>query len=111
MEAAISLYLDENISPKIAVQLRRRGIDVITAHEADALGDSDINHLKRAVRLGRVLCTHDTDYLILDAEGFPHKGIVFGIQEKHSIGDWVKGLELICGVYNAADMENHIEYL
>ncbi|MBZ0283880.1 MAG: DUF5615 family PIN-like protein [Anaerolineae bacterium] len=75
MEAAISLYLDENISPKIAVQLRRRGIDVVTAHDADALGDSDINHLKRAVRMERVLCTHDVDYLILDAEGSPIKAL------------------------------------
>ena len=46
--AVISLYLDENLSPKIASQLRRRGITVVTAHELGTLGDSDDNHLKRA---------------------------------------------------------------
>jgi hypothetical protein len=111
LEAAISLYLDENLSPKIAAQLRRRGIQVVTAHELGTLGDTDENHLKRALEMGCVFCTHDIDYLIMVSEGIQHAGIVFGIQEKHSIGDWVKGLELICSVYSPDDMKNHVEYL
>jgi len=109
--AVIRLYLDENLSPKIAHQLQRRGIDVITAHDVDALGDTDENHLQRATNLGRVLCTHDADYLILSSSGVEHTGIVYGIQEKHRIGDWVNGLELICSVYTPQDMLNHVEYL
>jgi len=109
--AVISLYLDENLSPRIAEQLRRRGIDVVTVHDVGALGDTDENHLHRATSLGRVLCTHDEDYLILAASGVEHAGIVHGVQEKHGIGDWVNGLELICSVYSLADMVNHIEYL
>ncbi len=109
--AAISLYLDENLSPKIAAQLRRRGINVVTAHELGALGDSDENHLKRAREMGYVLCTQDTDYLIMSSQDVAHAGIVFGTQETHSIGDWVNGLELICNVYTSEDMVNHVEYL
>lgn len=33
MEAGIRLYLDENLSPRIAEQLRLRGIDAISVRE------------------------------------------------------------------------------
>lgn len=111
MAAAIRLYLDENMSPEIARQLRRKGIEVFTVQELDTLGDSDINHLNRAKEMGCVLCTHDTDYLRLAGEGTPHAGIVYGRSGDHDIGDWVKGLELICGVYTAEEMQNSVEYL
>jgi Domain of unknown function (DUF5615) len=111
LAAVISLYLDENLSPKIAVQLRRRGITVATPQELGVLGDADVNHLERATEMGYVLCTHDSDYLVIASEGIEHTGIVYGIQEQVSIGDWVRGLELICGVYGTEDMRNHIEYL
>jgi len=61
--------------------------------------------------MGYVLCTQDTDYLIMDSQGVDHTGIVFGNQGTHSIGDWVNGLELICTVYTPEDMLNHVEYL
>lgn len=111
MAADISLYLDEHLSPTIAKQLRRRGIQVYTLQELGTLGDSDENHLSRATGLNCVLCTCDEDYLVLAAEGVEHAGIVFGNQFKHGIGDWVKGLALICAVYSAEDMRNHVEYL
>ena len=63
MAAGISLYLDENLTPKMA------------------------------------------------SSGIQHAGIIFGIQTDHGIGDWVKALELICLVYTADDMKNHVEYL
>lgn len=111
MAAAISLYLDENLSPTIATQLQRRGVDVITVRDLGLLGDSDENHLTRATNMKRVLATCDTDFLVMSSDGVEHTGIVFGIQENTSIGDWVKGLELICSVYSPEDMVNHVEYL
>ena len=111
LAAAIRLYLDENLSPRIAKQLRQRGIDIVTTQELGQRGDSDINHLERATNMKRVLVTSDTDFLRLASEGIRHSGIVFGIQEDHTIGDWVKSLELICLVYSAEDMNNHVEYL
>jgi predicted nuclease of predicted toxin-antitoxin system len=44
--SAIRFYLDENISPQIAAQLKQRGIDAITTKEIDQLGDDDRNHLE-----------------------------------------------------------------
>ena len=86
LEAAISLYLDENLTPKIANQLQRRGISVTTVRDLGLLGDSDENHLARATRMGHVLVTSDTDFLKMVAEGIDHAGIVFGIQEDNLIG-------------------------
>jgi predicted nuclease of predicted toxin-antitoxin system len=62
LAAAISLYLDENVSPKVAVQLRRRGIHAVTVRDLGLLGDADKNHLVRATRMGFVLVTCDTDF-------------------------------------------------
>jgi Domain of unknown function (DUF5615) len=111
LAAVISLYLDENLTPKIAVQLRRRGIEVVSVHELGLTGDSDANHLARATVMGCVLVTSDTDFLVMAAQGVEHAGIAFGSQEDLSIGDWVKGLELLCAVYTPDDMKNHVEYL
>ncbi|MCA9919908.1 MAG: DUF5615 family PIN-like protein [Anaerolineales bacterium] len=111
MEAAIRLYLDENLSPKIARQLKLRGIDALSVKDLGKLGDSDENHLERATRLRRVLVTSDVDFLRLASDGIPHTGIVFGIQSEHSFGDWVRKLELICFVYESTEFENHVEYL
>jgi predicted nuclease of predicted toxin-antitoxin system len=65
LEASPRFYLDENLQVAIAEQLRRRGIDAVTARDLDTLSDSDINHLKRATQMGYVLCTYDTDYVQL----------------------------------------------
>jgi predicted nuclease of predicted toxin-antitoxin system len=111
LAADIRFYLDENVQVTIADQLRRRGIEVVTTRDLDALGDSDENHLARASEMGYVLCTHDTDFVRLAAQGIPHKGIVFGRLGDHSIGDWVKHLALIHGVLAPEEMENHVEYL
>lgn len=111
MEAAINLYLDENLSPRIAEQLRLRGIDAVCVHDLALLGDEDNNHLQRATQMKRVLVTTDTDFLRITAEGAEHAGIVFGAQEDHSLGDWVKILELLCFVYTAEEMKNHVEYV
>ena len=110
MEAAVSLYLDENLSPKIAEQLQRRGIDAVSVRELSLLGDTDVNHLERATEMGRVLVTTDVDFLRLAATGTPHAGIIFGKQQDHSFGDWVKNLELLCFIYTSKDMANHVEY-
>ncbi|MEP7286930.1 MAG: DUF5615 family PIN-like protein [Chloroflexota bacterium] len=107
----VRFYLDENMPVAVATQLQQRGVEVVTVHSLGLLGDTDINHLARATEMKYVLCTHDADFLDLISTGINHAGIVFGQQEKHRIGDWVTGLELIHAVYTAEDMENNVEYL
>lgn len=86
MPGTIRFYLDENVSPVIAKQLRLRGIEVFTTQELDTLGEDDLTHLQRATRMGCVFCSHDVDLLRLSAQGIPHTGIVFGHQERTEIG-------------------------
>lgn len=111
MAASIHFYLDENMPVAVATQLRRRNIPDVTARDLEALGDSDENHLQRAITMGAVFCTHDADFVDMAARGMPHAGIVFGQQHKHGIGDWVRYLELIHAVLEPDDLINQIEYL
>jgi uncharacterized protein with PIN domain len=91
----IKFYLDENISPRIASTLRMDGIDVVSAHDLQVLGDSDENHLHRATTMGRVLCTQDRDYLELDRADKSHAGIAFAEQDKANFDLWVKYLSAL----------------
>ena len=111
MEASLRFYFDENMPVVIALQLKRRGIEAVTVRDLGLLGDEDINHLKNATELGYVLCTYDADYVRLATEGIEHAGIVFGQQDKHSIGDWAENLSLMHAVYSAEEMQNRLEYL
>jgi predicted nuclease of predicted toxin-antitoxin system len=111
LQAAIRLYLDENLSPKIAEQLRTRGVDAVCVGDLGMLGKDDAAHLARATAEGRVLVTADEDFLRLAAAGVEHAGIVFGALETHSVGDWVKTLELICLVLEPGEMVNHVEFV
>ena len=111
MAAGIRFFLDENIPIAVAAQLNRRGIEAVTVRDLGVLGDSDQNHLQRASMLGYVLCTNDADFVNLAAQGVEHAGIIFGQQHKHTIGDWVRNLELIHAILDPEDMRNHVEYL
>ncbi len=77
----------------------------------DILGEDDLNHLQNATELGRVLCTHDTDFLQLASSGLQHSGLVFGQQDIHYISEWVNWLTLMHAVYTSEEMINYIEYL
>ncbi len=96
--ANLRFYLDENIPVQVARQLRTRTIDAITVRDLGLLGEPDLNHLLNAVWLGRVFCTHDSDFLHLAASGMHHAGIVFGQHDVHYIGEWVNWLTLMHAV-------------
>lgn len=111
MAAAIRLYLDENLKPVIADQLRLRGIDAVSARDLRTLGDSDPEQFERAQAMGCVIVTSDNDFLRMASQNVEHCGIIFGRQQVRGVGEWVKALELVCSVYTADDMLNHVEYL
>ena len=77
----MKLYLDEDLSPKIAEIARRRGCDAISAHEHGALGIPDAAQLDRAVRAARCLVTRNRDdFVRLSLERYahhqPHHGVL-----------------------------------
>jgi hypothetical protein len=55
----VRLYLDENVSPRVAEMLRAREVDAVSAHEGGNTRLDDRNQLRVAARDGRVLVTCD----------------------------------------------------
>jgi predicted nuclease of predicted toxin-antitoxin system len=55
----ISLYLDEDVSIKIAANLKNRGFDVLHAVEAGLLSSSDEEQLNKAILDQRTFLTHN----------------------------------------------------
>ena len=77
----MKFYLDEDVSPKIAERLRKRGIDAVSAIEAGNLQLSDREQLACAAREGRCLVTRNVRHFIVLAQEAirrhePHAGII-----------------------------------
>ncbi len=110
MAERIKLYMDEHVPRAVTEGLRRRGVEVLTAREADMLRADDEQHLALASREGRVVFTQDADFLRLHAAGYRHTGIVYAPQGT-AIGTIVRGLMLIYDVLGAEDMSAHVEFV
>jgi predicted nuclease of predicted toxin-antitoxin system len=78
--ARIRFYVDEHVPTAITKGLQRRGVDVVTVGDRDALSAADEAHLALAAAEMRVVFTQDADFLRLHAEGIPHAGIVYAHQ-------------------------------
>lgn len=98
------------MSHAVAEALRRRGIDVLTAAEATLLGTRDAGLLARSHAAGRVLVTHDSDFLRLH-KSVPHSGIAYCKQGAHTIGQLVAALVLIYEVLEPGKMAGRVEFL
>lgn len=107
----LRFYLDEHLDIEIACQLKRRGIDIVTVPELKTFGQDDLDQLQRAARLGRVFCTNDSDLIELATEGVEHSGIVFGQQEKHFIGTWVRFLLALHEKFHSDELANLVTYV
>lgn len=92
-QSKLRFYLDENMDPEIAEQLRRRGIDVLAARDASLLSVSDDVQLRYAVTDGRVLFTKDAGFTDPTTWDVEHDGIIFFPDSKVSIGYAVKALQ------------------
>jgi len=77
----VKVYLDENLSPRIAEILRAGGVDAVSAHEAGRTGIDDRSQLRHAAQEGRAIVTCDvSDFLVLAADAIAanteHAGII-----------------------------------
>ena len=77
MPRTIQFHLDENCDPRIALGLRRKGINVTTAVDAGLLHAVDEKHFEFASREQHVIFTQDADFLRIAATGTPHPGITY----------------------------------
>lgn len=89
MAQTIRFHLDENGDPRIAIALRRLGIDVTLSDEVGLLQASDDRHLAFSISQRRVFITKDTDFLMMAHSGISHPGMVF-FHNDTRIGDVVR---------------------
>jgi hypothetical protein len=107
----IRFRLDEHGASALARGLRRSGIDVTTTPEVGLLRATDEEQLAFAGAHGRVLITHDTDFLVLNAAGVPHAGIAYCHPGKYTLGDLLRALVLVWEVYESEELHGRVEYL
>ncbi len=109
------LMLDVHVPRSITEQLRRRGIDVITASEDGSAELEDVDLLERAKLPGRVLSTQDIRFKALAEEwqriDRPFLGLVFGHHLHGTIGQFVRDLDLIANATGPADWSSTIEHI
>lgn len=77
----MKVYLDEDISPEVAVLLRSSGVDATSVHEEGRQGLSDREQLQYSAAEGRCLVTRNrNDFILLTREfferGLPHAGVL-----------------------------------
>ena len=117
MAEPVRFFFDEHVADAVAVALRARGIDILTALDAGRTGRADAEQLRFATSAGRVVVTHDTDYLVLaanfQARGEVFAGVAFCLARKYArnVGKLAHALADLHGVFTADDMQNHLEYL
>jgi hypothetical protein len=107
--------MDVHVRRAITDELRRRGVDVLTAQEDESaqLNDSDL--LTRATVLGRVLFSQDND-LLREATSRQRNhlhfaGVLYAHQLRITIGNAIEDLELIAKIAEPSDLESRVEYL
>jgi predicted nuclease of predicted toxin-antitoxin system len=107
----LRFHLDESVHRGVAYALRRRGIDVTTPKEAELLSAGDAEHLAFATAQGRVIITHDSDFLRLSASGVPHNGIVFCHNQTVSVGEMVRALERLSLICDTMTLRDQVKFL
>ncbi len=111
MPRTIRFHLDEHVAHAVADGLRRLGIDVTTSMDANLLGASDAEQIAYGLAEGRVIFSQDDDLLALAAAGVQHAGLAYCHQTARSVGQIIRGLELIWEVYEPDEMKNRIEFI
>jgi hypothetical protein len=114
----VKFYLDEDLTPVIAVALRKRGVDAVSAHDGGQIGLGDGEQLAFAAGQGRCLVSANArDFRRLGRgaieQGRPHAGIVLCSPGVHGldVGAVVKALVEIAKRYPEGLGEYDVIYL
>lgn len=114
----LAFFLDEDaMRNSLLRELRARGIDVTTAHEAGMVRASDEEQLEAATLQSRVLFSFNVaDFCRLHDEwlrvGKSHAGAVLAHQwRRYSIGTQLRGLLRLASQRSAAQMRERLEFL
>ena len=112
---SIALYMDEHIHLAITVGLQFRDVDVLTVKDDGRKGMPDTVILDRAMDLQRVIFTQDEDFLAIanrrQQEEVNFSGVIYAHQQKVTVGDCIRDLEIIAKVNEPEDLVNCVQYL
>ena len=111
----IRFYFDENVREAVAIELRKRAVDVIQAKEDGYNKTADETIVQRAHQLGRVLVSHDEDMLIIarkyQNQANEFSGVIYAIWNRVSIGSMIEDLFLIATFETPENYLNRVEFL
>ena len=112
---SLGLYMDVHVPAAITRALRRLGVDVLTAQEDHRGRVEDHELLDRAGTLGKIVFTRDSDFL---AEAVRRQRIrlafatvVYAHQQRVSIGQCVRDIELVARASQPEEATGQIVYL
>jgi len=111
----VRLYFDEDVSVDIVRNLRQRGFDVLSTHEARRLQRDDDAQLAFSVAERRALVTHNRrDFELrherILQEGKTHYGIIITRRRPSNAAVVAKLLALLNSV-SAEEMANQLRYV
>ena len=111
----VRLYFDEDVSVDIVRNLRQRGFDVLSTHEARRLQLDDDAQIDFAVEEQRALVTHNRrDFEVQHeralAEGKAHFGIIIARRRANDAAVVSRLLALLNRV-TAEEMVNQLRYI
>lgn len=110
----IKLYIDEDLTDRLAVALRSRGYDVISCHEVNMRGRTDKEQLEFATENNRVILTRNIKHFIaLQREYYNHtllhKGIV--VTDYLPLKELIRRTIRFLNKKKMAEMRNSIDWL
>jgi predicted nuclease of predicted toxin-antitoxin system len=112
---SIKLYMDVNIPRAITEGLRLRSVDVLTPQDDGTSRLEDPALLDRSTSLGRVLFSHDDDFLIEGTRrqrgGEDFAGIIYCHQLRATVGEIIDSLELIAKLEQPEALRSQIVYI
>jgi hypothetical protein len=106
--------LNEHLSPRLAIQLRRYGFDAVSSQEAGMLSESDKGQFGWAVSQERAIVTFNfSDFMVIHEEylasGRQHFGVIFSTAE--SVPVLLRRLLRLLNSLSADDLRNQVRWL
>jgi hypothetical protein len=109
------LYMDVHVPRAITLELRLRGVSVVTAQEDNSATLPDPELLQRATELDCLLYSEDSDLLVeaarLQELGLEFTGVIHCRQRRLTIGKRIADLELIATCGEPEEFRNRVQYL
>ena len=107
--------MDVHVRRPVAVGLRRRGVEVLTAQDDGTSRWEDDELLDRAMEVSRVLFTQDDDLLQEAARrqrrGQCFAGVIYAHQQNITVRQTIEDLELLAKVCDPNELGNRVVFL